>query len=187
MTMQDGTVGRRYARALGLALQGAPEDRLTRIEEQLSAVGAALDRRTGDQSLRQAMFNPTFSAGQRKDVLGGIAKAHDFDATALTFLQLLVDKNRLASLPTIAAAFRAEVDARIGRVRAVIVTAKALDTRDLAAIVAGLEKKTGKRVVPDVQVDPSIIAGVQARIGGLVYDATVKAQLERLRSEFNIQ
>jgi F0F1-type ATP synthase delta subunit len=32
-----------------------------------------------------------------------------------------------------------------------------------------------------------LIAGVQARIGGFVYDASVRAQLERLRSGFNVQ
>lgn len=185
--MQEGTVGRRYARALALALEGAPEARLTRIEEQLSAVGQSLDRRNGDVGLRQAMFNPGFSAEQRCAVLTAIAKAHDFDDATAGFLVLLVNKGRLAQLPSIAYAFRAEVDAKIGRVRATIVTAKALDTRDLSEIVAGLEKKTGKRVVPDVEVDPSLIAGVQARIGGFVYDASVRAQLTRLRSEFNIQ
>lgn len=185
--MQEGTVGRRYARALALALEGAPEDRLTRIEQQLSAVGKALDRRGGELTLRQAMFNPGFSPEQRRAVLTGIATAHSFDEAATSFLVLLIDKGRLAQLPSIAHAFRAEVDARIGRVRATIVTAKALDARDLTEIVAGLEKKTGKRVVPDVEVDPSLIAGVQARIGGFVYDASVKAQLNRLRSEFNIQ
>jgi len=185
--MQEGTVGRRYARALILALDGAKEDRLTKIEEQLTAVGKALDRRAGNVALRQAMFNPSFSAGQRKAVIAELAKAHAFDDVAASFLALLVDKERLAQLPSIASAFRSEVDAKVGRVRATIVTAKALDTRDLSAIVAGLEKKTGKRIVPDVEVDTSLIAGVQARIGGLVYDASVRAQLERLRGEFNVQ
>jgi F-type H+-transporting ATPase subunit delta len=185
--MQEGTVGRRYARALAMALEGAPEDRLTRIEAQLSAVGKALDRRNGDQALRQAMFNPSFSPEQRRAVLEQLAKAHGFDDVATSFLLLLVEKERLPQLPAIAHAFRAEVDAKIGRVRATIVTARALDTRDLTEIVAGLEKKTGKRVAPDVEVDPSLIAGVQARIGGFVYDATVRAQLERLRTGFNVQ
>ncbi|HEY4223841.1 MAG TPA: F0F1 ATP synthase subunit delta, partial [Myxococcota bacterium] len=58
----------------------------------------------------------------------------------------------------------------------------------LSDIVRGLEKRTGKKVIPDVEVDASIIAGVQARIGGLVFDATVRSQLERLRQEFvNVQ
>ena len=33
--MQEGTIGRRYARALALALQQAPAERLQQVEEQL--------------------------------------------------------------------------------------------------------------------------------------------------------
>ncbi len=187
--MQEGTIGRRYARALALALSegSTKEDRFTLVEEQLSAVGALLDRRTGHAGFRQAMLNPGFSTEQRKLVLKEIAKEHKFDEATTSFLNLLVDKERLPHLPSIALSFRNEVDARIGRVRATIVTAKPLAATDLTAIISGLEKKTGKKVVPDVEVDPSLIAGVQARIGGLVYDATVRAQLERLKIDFNIQ
>ena len=189
--MQEGTIGRRYARALALALsEKAGKDgdaRFTAVEEQLSAVGALLDRRTGHAGFRHAMLNPSFSTEQRKKVLAEIAKDHKFDEATSSFLTLLVDKERLPHLASIAHSFRNEVDARIGRVRATIVTAKPLAAADLSAIIAGLEKKTGKKVVPDVEVDASVIAGVQARIGGLVYDATVRAQLERLKSEFNVQ
>jgi F-type H+-transporting ATPase subunit delta len=185
--MQEGTIGRRYARALALALEGQGEARLKTVDEQLTATAGLLDRRSGHAEFRQAMLNPSFSAEQRKQVLGEVGKAHGFDAVVGTFLTLLVEKDRLPHLPSIARAFRDEVDARIGRVRATIVTAKELAPADLTAIIAGLEKKTGKKVVPDVEVDPSVIAGVQARIGGLVFDATVRAQLERLRTAFNVQ
>jgi F-type H+-transporting ATPase subunit delta len=137
--------------------------------------------------MRQAMFNPSFSAEQRKKVLEGIADAHEFEPVTRSFLRLLVDKDRIQSIGSIAAAFRDEVDQQVGRVRATILTAKELSSQALADIVRGLEKRTGKKVVPDVEVDPSVIAGVQARIGGLVFDATVRAQLDRLKQEFNVQ
>ena len=71
--------------------------------------------------------------------------------------------------------------------RATIHTAKALSASALADIVRGLEKRTGKKIVADVAVDPSVIAGVRAQIGGTVFDATVRARLDRLRAEFQIQ
>lgn len=187
--MQDGTIGRRYARALATSLSDgkSSDDRLKLVEEQLSSLAALFDRRTGHAEFRQAMLNPGFSGEQRKSVLAGIAKENKFDEATASFLRLLVEKDRLKELPAIARSFRSEVDTRIGRVRATIVTAKPLAAAELATIVAGLEKKTGKKVVPDVEVDPSLIAGVQARIGGTVYDATVRSQLERLKSEFNVQ
>jgi len=185
--MQEGTIGRRYARALALSLSGDDGTRLKATEEQLSALAALFDRRTGHREFRQAMLSPSFTAPQRKAVLTQIAKDNKFNETTTSFLNLLIDKDRLLHLQSIALAFRNEVDAKIGRVRATIVTAKPLEAAELANIIAGLEKKTGKKVAPDVEVDPSLIAGVQARIGGLVYDATVRAQLDRLKTEFNVQ
>ena len=185
--MQEGPVGRRYARALILALEGASQDTLTKIEEELSALAALLDRRTGHADFRQAMLNPSFASAQRAQVLEQIAETYKLEATTRTFLKLLVEKDRVPSLPAIARAFRDEVDQKVGRVRATIVTAKALDASALADIVRGLEKRMGKKVVPDVEVDASVIAGVQAKIGGLVFDATVKSQLERLKTQFQIQ
>lgn len=184
--MQEGTVGRRYARALILALEGASQDRLARIEEELSGIAALLDRRTGAPDFRQAMLNPSFSSEQRKAVLKGIAESHKLDEMTLTFVLLLVEKDRFRQLPVVARAFRDEVDQRVGRVRATILTAKELSPQAIADIVRGLEKRTGKKVVPDVEVDPRVIAGVQARIGGLVFDATVRSQLDRLKAELAV-
>jgi F-type H+-transporting ATPase subunit delta len=197
--MQDGTVGRRYARALILSLEEGrgsdkstdknadknTEEKLQKVEEELSAVAGLLDKRAGHADFRQAMLNPGFSAEQRKKVLEGIASAHGFEPVTRSFLLLLADKDRLPSLQSIARAFREEVDARVGRVRATLLTAKPLDPKALMEIVQGLEKRTGKKVVPDVELDPRVIAGVQARIGGLVFDATVRSQLDRLRAGLN--
>lgn len=185
--MHDGTVGRRYARALILAVEGGSQETMQKISDELSAVAALLDRRTGQQDFRQAMLNPSFAAEQRKKVLDGVGEAHQFETVTKSFLRLLVEKDRLPSLPSIADAFRAEVDEKSGRVRATILTAKELSPQALADIVRGLEKRTGKKVIPDVAIDPSVIAGVQAKIGGMVFDATVRSQLERLRQEFSVQ
>jgi F-type H+-transporting ATPase subunit delta len=99
----------------------------------------------------------------------------------------LVEKERVPQLPSIARAFRSEVDERIGRVRATVTTARALDSKQLMEIVQGLEKRTGKKVLPDVEIDESVLAGVRVKIGGFVYDSTVKSQLDRLRAEFRVQ
>lgn len=185
--MQEGTVGRRYARALLSSLEKEGEDKLQKIEGELSTLAAFLDRREGHADFRQAMLNPIFNVEQRKTVLKAIAEAHKLEQATTRFLTLLVDKDRIPQLPAIAAAFRDEVDQRVGRVRATIMTAKPLSASALADIVRGLEKRTGKKVVPDVAVDPSVIAGVRAKIGGTVFDATVRARLDRLRAEFQVQ
>jgi F-type H+-transporting ATPase subunit delta len=185
--MQDGIIGRRYARALNEVLSSASAEQVGMVEDQLSSLATLLDKRTGHAVFRTAMLNPSFSAVQRKAILADVVKAHQCHEVVGQFLDLLVEKDRLRQLPAIARAFRAAVDERMGRVRATISTARALDAAALHEIVSGLEKKMGKKVLPDVRVDESLLAGVRAQVGGVVYDATVHNQLQRLKSEFNIQ
>lgn len=185
--MQDAAIGRRYARALALAVvgEGKASDKaaqLKKVEEELHALGAAMAAK-GD--LRESMMNPSFSPAQRRAIVKALGEQANLSPETRVILDLLVEKERVAHLPSVAAAFREEVDERTGRVRATLTSARPLDDGTKSAIVAALEKRTGKAVLAEANVDPSVIAGVSARIGGIVYDSTVRSQLERLRSSLN--
>jgi F0F1-type ATP synthase delta subunit len=39
-------------------------------------------------------------------------------------------------------------------------------------------------VVPELEIEPELIAGVSARVGGVVFDNSVKSQLSRMRHAF---
>ncbi len=180
------TIGRRYARALVLALgEGdANAEALTRVENELSALAALMSSKAGEGNaeFRHAMLNPSFSAKDRAAILDSVVTEHKFHDVTQRFVALLVEKERVPSLPSIANAFRNEVDERLGRVRATITSARPLDDSTLNTMVKALEKKTGKTVVPETVVDARVISGVSARIGGTVYDRTLRAQLDRLAS-----
>ncbi|MEA3544704.1 MAG: F0F1 ATP synthase subunit delta, partial [Thermodesulfobacteriota bacterium] len=47
-------------------------------------------------------------------------------------------------------------------------------------IQKGLEKQTGKQVVLSVEIDKSLIGGIQAEMGGKLFDGSVKTQLKRI-------
>jgi len=53
--------------------------------------------------------------------------------------------------------------------------------RAIHPLRATLEKLTGKQVKLTVSVDPSIIGGVIAKVGDLVLDGSIKAQLAGLK------
>jgi F-type H+-transporting ATPase subunit delta len=180
--MQDGTIGRRYARALALALGEGDLGAFQKVEEEMSALAELLEQRGGSGDFRQAMRNPSFSPEVRQRILHDIAEAHGFHVVTRQMLRLLVDKGRVLYLGAIARAFRAEVDERTGRVRAHIVSARVLEDAAVKQIVAALEKRTGKKVLPELEVEPEVLGGVAARIGGQVFDNTVRAQLDRMKS-----
>lgn len=178
--MQEGTIGRRYARALAGSI-GDKQDVLQQVDAELSALRTLMEDKTSD--LRQAMLNPSFRNSQRQQILSDIVKGNKFHAATDGFLRLIVEKERLPYLALIARCFSDEVDERVGRVRATITSAKALDDGAMKSIIGSLEKRTGKTVLPEATVDASVISGISARIGGLVFDGTLRSQLERLKAD----
>jgi len=183
--MQDGTIGRRYARALALSLgDDASDAALRQVASELSALAELMQQRTGNTDFRQVLLNPSFPTEARLAILEAIGKDNKFADSTNRLLHLLVVKGRVQYLPQIASAFAAEVDERSGRVRAHITSARVLDDKQVEAIVNTLEKRTGKKVIPELEVEPEIIGGVSARVGGVVFDNSVKSQLDRMRHAF---
>ena len=52
---------------------------------------------------------------------------------------------------------------------------------DLDRVRRALEKRTGKKVIVETAVDANLIGGIVARVGDLVLDGSVRAQLEEMR------
>jgi F-type H+-transporting ATPase subunit delta len=94
---------------------------------------------------------------------------------------LLVDKNRVAFLDQIVHTYETLADEQSGVIRPIITTAFALDDSQISSIQSALEKKTGKKVVPQVSVDASLLGGVITQIGDTAFDSSVKTQLKRIQ------
>ena len=83
--------------------------------------------------------------------------------------------------PEIAAAFRTLLDERLGVAVAEIRTARPLDEAEKQELAGALRVRTGRDVRMKYALDPAVIGGAVARVGGTIYDGSVQGQLERLR------
>lgn len=97
------------------------------------------------------------------------------------FLTLLVNKGRISLLPGIYEYMNYLDMEDKGEVVAEVIAAFDVNDDLKSEIKASLEKISGKKVVLDVKVDKSIIAGLVARIKSQQLDASVKGQLNRLK------
>ena len=68
-----------------------------------------------------------------------------------------------------------------GKVRAKIITAIEIDDKDVEEISDALSKVIKKKISPEVSVDPSLIGGIVAEVQGMVYDGSIKRQLEKIK------
>lgn len=173
--MRAPTIALRYARAfLDLGIETKSFEKLGRELDRAGELFVSED-------LALLFRSPKFGVEARKRVLSDLLQRLMITGLTRNFLMLLCDKDRIGFLPEIVAAFHELVDAHADRARAEVTVAQPMSPADAARLRKALEGLTGKTIVLEQVEDPSIIGGVITRIGGRVYDGSVRTQLESLR------
>lgn len=173
-----GSIARRYAKALlEIGVAHKNYDALLKEVERVVSVW------NGSPDLATTLENPVFAQSQRRAVVEEIAKRLALGKTMRNFLMLLLDRGRIGALPAIEREFRALVDAQAGRIRATVRSARPLEPGVELKLKAVLEKRTGKTVILDKEEDPELIGGIVTQVGDLVYDGSVRTQLQNLRQQ----
>ncbi len=171
-----GSVARRYARAmLELATERGIADQ---VGADLASFVALLER---EPALERTLLNPGFSRTQRRALLDELLRRASFDTIAENFLRLLIDKNRIDHLPMIVLQYGDLHDEQVGRIRAQVRAAVELQPRDVERLRDLLQRVTGKTVILEQQVDPTLIGGMVTKVGGLVFDGSLRTQLANMR------
>ena len=174
--MINNAIARRYAKAL---VQLGSESGLVDIfRNELSVVAGLFGN---NNELQAAFSDPALTLVQKKSIMKELADKAACSELVGNFLLLLVDKNRVAFLGQIVQTYEKLADEFSGVIRPVIKTAFALDDSQVVAIQSALEKKTGKKVVPQMVVDQSLLGGIVTQIGDIAYDNSVKTQLKRIK------
>lgn len=175
--MHDLSVARRYA---GAMIDVAAEANVVdRVATDLDRFVQTLDQGGGD--LRNALCTPVFTVEEREAVLDALLPRLDVHPLTANLLRLANARRRLPLIGDIARAYRDEADARAGRVRVQVSTATPLDAALEAEIRAAMERVTGKAVLLESRVDPSLLGGLVARVGSRVYDSSLRTRLQNLQ------
>lgn len=183
--MIGSRISKRYAKAL-LSL-GQEDGNYIGYGKDLQEFGKFC---SAHNEFLKVVANQIFSVEERKKVLDAVLDKSSFADLVQNFLRLLLDKNRIGGIQEISDYYSKLTDEISNITRADILTAKPLkeEARDkLAKALAGL---TAKEVRIEVKEDASLIGGLVVRIGDLVLDGSVKAQIEGLkeslkRGEYN--
>ncbi len=176
--MIAGSLAKRYAKAL--ADVAAASGDLETVREELRGFADVL---RSHRELLRLLANPSVLRRDKLRVFEGIVTQVSLRPLTVTFLRMLLTADRLGALESIVRAYEALVDERLGRVKAEVTTAVSLDGGQQERLRQRLEEVAGKRVYLEVQQDPKILGGLVARIGGTVYDGSLKTQLARLREQ----
>ncbi len=175
--MPEISVARRYAQAM--IDVAAEADAVERIGDDLKRFVTLLDAHDGQ--LRAAMCTPVFTVEERSAVLDALLPRLDAHPLAASFLRLANDKRRLPIIDDIAATYASLANARAGRVSVTVSTAEPMSPQIELAVKDAMARVTGKEVLLDSSVDASLIGGMVARVGGKVYDSSIRTRLEGIK------
>lgn len=174
--MIEGSLSRRYAKALfQLAVEAGREDE---VDQEIGRFAAAYS----GSPLNRVIGNRALAARSRKTVAIRVAQALELSSLTTRFLSLLIDRDRIALLPSIAARYRRLLDEAKGRVEARVVGAGPLDSEMIGQLRAALERICSKKVVLHEESEPGLIGGVLIELEGKIYDGSVRAQLEKMKA-----
>ena len=175
--MANVSIARRYARAL--LEVSAEAGRLDKTAQQLDAFVKAIQI---SPDLTDVLRNPVYARAEKAQVVEALLKAlGPVEPAVANLVRLLVERHRLLHLADIARIFRDLADARSGRVRGQVTTAVPLTPEARQALERSLRQVTQREVVLETQVDPALLGGVSAQVGSVVFDGSLRTQLEELR------
>ncbi len=174
--MINTTLAKRYAKAL--VQIGQEKKALDKYGEDLSTVCGLFE---SSRDFHEVLVNPVFTKEDKKRIAGAVLNKLGADTMVANFINVLIDRKRINQLSGIEEAFRNLVDDINGVTRGDITSAEALDSDELQRVTGALSKVSGKKVLVTPKVDPSLIGGLVARVGDMVFDGTIRTQLNQLK------
>ena len=130
---------------------------------------------------KKLMHNPQISYAQKCSFIDEVI-SDSFSDEIRDFLKLLLDKKRFDIFPAVAEYLRAKYSHH-GQVDVLLRTAFPLDLDVIKRIQTALKKKFTQDLKFYIDLDGSLLGGVQVVIGNTIIDGSVKKHLEGLREQ----
>lgn len=170
-----GEIARRYARAVF----GLGADAASRAKLYAALDGLAVEI-SGNVELASVLLTPIHPRSERKAVMNELGERLGISAEVRAVADILLDSNRATLLPAIRDELRALVDAEAGRVEARVTSARPLAADAQEQLRQAISRRVNREVTLVLEVDPTLIGGIVARIGDLLLDGSIRTQLETL-------
>ena len=167
------TVARPYAEAVyKLAIAN---DSLAQWSKMLQLAAAIAE----DAQMKLLIGNPVISAKQLGELFLEIGR-NKFNTEARNLVMLLTENKRVTVLSQISQLFEQLKAQHEGVLEARIVSAFAMESKQLKKLIDDLEQKFKRKIEALVSVDPELIGGIKVEIGDEILDASVRGKLETM-------
>jgi F-type H+-transporting ATPase subunit delta len=170
------TIARPYAEA---AFELARDEQALPVWSEMLRFASTI---AADERVAEALDNPRLDAAAKESLLLSIA-GDRFNAQGRNFMHVLIEAERVAFLPQIAAMFETLKNEAEATAKATIESAFELTDAQVAELRGALEKRFGKKIETTVTVNPDLIGGARVTVGDAVLDGSVQAKLAAMHAQ----
>src|SRR5215510_12299042 len=169
-------VARRYAEALAdVAIE---HGQVEQIDREVRAFSELMET---SRDLYDVFASPMLQMSDKRRVLDAVLDRSRPSRMTANLLRTLLSHYRLHHLSEVYKQFARELNERKGLIVAEVTTAGEVGSSERTKLGHTLERLTGKQVEFTFKTDASLIGGVVTRIESVVYDGSVRTQLQGIK------
>jgi F-type H+-transporting ATPase subunit delta len=168
--MKSFRVAKRYALAL---LEVAPRDQAEKWGAELEKLAKIVEA----PELMSKLASPELSQASREQAMQKIAERLDLSFPLRSFAVVLARHRRITAIGAVSQSYQDLLDEQLGRERATLTFAMQPDDGTVQRVVSGLEAIAGKKIIPTIKIDPALLGGLTAELGGKIYDGSLATRL----------
>jgi len=176
--LSQSHVAKRFARAFVERVidQADPE---TSLGELKGVADLILSRKI----FRDFFFSPLFTVEEKNEILSGMFEMAGIQADVGHILRMLLQNGKFHLLREVVSYAESLLNERLRKAGVTVFSAVELSSGDLQRLGDALNRITGKKTILSSKVDPGILGGVKVKVGSVVYDGSLRGQLESLKED----
>jgi len=136
-----------------------------------------------DKDIKEFFISPVNSRKQKLKVVGNIVKKLELSTYTLNFFELLINKNRITLMSSVAEELQEISDQIKGFMRVALTTAFEPSVTELEELSERISKYFGRKAIVERNINPEILGGFILEGDGKLIDMSVRGQIRRILSK----
>ena len=165
--------------ALALFELSKERKKLSEIEKEVEVFRDIL---TGENELNHFFRNPIYVTNDYEKVFLNVCEKLKCSSEFKNTVQLMINKGRSYDLVNFTKDFLKLCSIHKNELTVDVRTAKKVSKQNMEDIIKVVQQVTKKSIKINTEVDPSIIAGMEMKIGSVLLDSSINSKLRNLKN-----
>ena len=169
----------RYARAFADVVFDLKMDAV-RVREELRSLAQVVQE---NLLLRRVLDSPSVTHEEKLKLLDALSQQAGYEKPVRNLLAVLIEHGHIRQFGAVVRQFEKEMDTRQGYVEAEVASVRELTAEEKAALEGQIAQLTGRKVRAQYSGDKSLLGGAVVKVGGTIYDGSLRGQLRLIKKQ----